>query len=208
MTNYAVGYTTGGAEPEKDAEGEEYVPEHAVPIVDGVTVTDQVPAELGLDRPEVEDGDDEGKPRCGELKANGEPCKNAPGDDGLCGVHRKQKEANGDDGTVAASAPAAGPAAGADAATVPSSPFASFCLRWTPHRPSSPGAFLHGSPLALSSPHRGLPSSSPSSTSGRSRPSSAGTWSVTVTPSTIGTACSGTYSSPSASFSGSAPPVV
>jgi hypothetical protein len=35
---------------------------------------------------------------CTETTAAGEPCKNAPGEDGLCGIHRKQKEAAADSG--------------------------------------------------------------------------------------------------------------
>jgi hypothetical protein len=35
--------------------------------------------------------------RCGETTASGEPCKNTPGDDGLCGVHRRKAAADGTD---------------------------------------------------------------------------------------------------------------
>ena len=80
---YAVGYTTGDGEPRENQDGEEYIPEHAAPIIDGVAVAESPPL-----------ADDEEAPAaCSETTKAGEPCKAPPGDDGLCAAHRKQKEA-------------------------------------------------------------------------------------------------------------------
>lgn len=90
MTNYAVSYTVGDGEPQENADGEEYIPEHAVPIVDGVAVT-EAPALA----------EDEDAAGCSETTKAGEPCKAPPGEDGLCSAHRRQKEAgDADPGAV------------------------------------------------------------------------------------------------------------
>src|SRR5579859_1548047 len=111
MTSYAVGYTVGDSEPEKNADGEEYIPEHAVPILDGVAVSDPVPV---IEDDEADEADGETPASCTELTAAGAPCKNAPGDDGLCGIHRRQKEASGDDDPAPAAADPAGAASPAE----------------------------------------------------------------------------------------------